>query len=281
MRYGIHDETIYKQLIARGDRFEPDGRIISRWARKGRSDRICVFGYRAVAVLCGEKIRRSLAHRMIWRHFNGPIPEGMTINHKNGDRSDNRLENIELATMKDQAHHAFYILGRKMRRKLTFAMVHEIRQRMAAGHTVGSIARDFCVGIGTIENLWKNKIWKEVNWGRNRNLMLAERAISLAHKHASRPTKVEPVARIDRMTPVVHAIRRDMAAGMTKAEVAERNGVNAKTVDNIWSCGKWRRIPWERPKSEMQLERTTALMDRGILHRQNYDAMMAKLGCVD
>lgn len=39
-----------------------------------------------------------LAHRIIWEMHNGKIPEGMEIDHINHDRSDNRIENLRLAS---------------------------------------------------------------------------------------------------------------------------------------------------------------------------------------
>lgn len=35
-------------------------------------------------------------HRAVWRKQNGEIPEGYIIHHKNGDKTDNRMENLEL-----------------------------------------------------------------------------------------------------------------------------------------------------------------------------------------
>ena len=40
-------------------------------------------------------------HRMVWEGFNGEIPFGMEINHINHDPHDNRLENLELITHKE------------------------------------------------------------------------------------------------------------------------------------------------------------------------------------
>lgn len=37
-------------------------------------------------------------HRLVWEAFNGPIPEGMQVNHINEVKTDNRLENLNLLT---------------------------------------------------------------------------------------------------------------------------------------------------------------------------------------
>jgi hypothetical protein len=45
-------------------------------------------------------------HRAMWEAFVGPIPEGMEINHKNLDRTDNRLDNLELLSHRENIQHA-------------------------------------------------------------------------------------------------------------------------------------------------------------------------------
>lgn len=42
--------------------------------------------------------REVYEHRVIWEAANGPIPAGMVIDHVNGDRADNRLENLRTGT---------------------------------------------------------------------------------------------------------------------------------------------------------------------------------------
>ena len=37
-------------------------------------------------------------HRVIWEMFNGAIPKDMEIDHINNNRSDNRIENLQLLT---------------------------------------------------------------------------------------------------------------------------------------------------------------------------------------
>ncbi len=44
-------------------------------------------------------------HRVIWFYFKGEIPEGMQIDHINGDKLDNRLENLRCVTPYDNTHN--------------------------------------------------------------------------------------------------------------------------------------------------------------------------------
>ena len=50
----------------------------------------------ATEVTFGEKTYKT--SRIIWYLFNGPIPEGLVIDHLNGDPWDNRIENLECKT---------------------------------------------------------------------------------------------------------------------------------------------------------------------------------------
>lgn len=43
-----------------------------------------------------KEYRYKYMHRYVWELHNGPIPPGYAIHHKNGDKGDNTIENLEL-----------------------------------------------------------------------------------------------------------------------------------------------------------------------------------------
>ena len=48
----------------------------------------------------GDKPKSIVVHRFIWECFNGEIPENKVIDHINGERTDNRLCNLQMMTQK-------------------------------------------------------------------------------------------------------------------------------------------------------------------------------------
>lgn len=57
-------------------------------------------GYLTVPLFQNGKHYTKRVHRLVWVAYNGSIPDGLEINHKNEVRDDNRLENLELMTHK-------------------------------------------------------------------------------------------------------------------------------------------------------------------------------------
>ena len=53
-------------------------------------------GYNIISV----KGKQWREHRYVWTQANGEIPKGMEIDHINGKRDDNRIENLQMLTNK-------------------------------------------------------------------------------------------------------------------------------------------------------------------------------------
>lgn len=81
---------------------------------RGRIEKTLCRGYRAVTSRVDKKKRVTvLQHRLVYRCFIGPIPLGMTINHKDGDKLNNKPENLEVLSLADNTRHSLYELGNR------------------------------------------------------------------------------------------------------------------------------------------------------------------------
>ena len=79
------------------------GRVKSFYGLKEKilKPKINSCGYYQV-MLWKESIGKNyLIHRLVWIAFNGQIPENMQVNHINEIKTDNRLENLNLMTPKE------------------------------------------------------------------------------------------------------------------------------------------------------------------------------------
>lgn len=87
------------EVIYKGFTVKDDGTAINRFGKKvGYKQK---NGYMYVSIN-GKQV---LMHRFVYEAFNGEIPEGYEIDHKNTVRDDNRLENLRLATPKENRNN--------------------------------------------------------------------------------------------------------------------------------------------------------------------------------
>lgn len=88
---------------------------------KGRKDVIISVekrnGYLSFGLSKNGKVKTGLVHRLVWEAFNGPIPEGMQVNHINEDKTDNRLQNLNLMTPKENSNWGTGIKRRAAKRQ--------------------------------------------------------------------------------------------------------------------------------------------------------------------
>ena len=136
----------------------------------------CSGGYARVCI-CRRKVdgsfhrsRSEMVHRIIWQSFNGPISEGLEINHKNGVKHDNRISNLEPVTKSENAAHAFRVLGRihpqrgsrAKNAKLNERDIPGLRKRMLNGESKIKLAAEYGVTVMTMYGIAWNKTWTHV-----------------------------------------------------------------------------------------------------------------------
>lgn len=80
--------------------------------RRLLSQKTTASGYKSVAFWIDGKRKMFLVHRLVMLAFVEADSIRHLVNHKNGVRHDNRLENLEWCTKSENSTHAFRVLGR-------------------------------------------------------------------------------------------------------------------------------------------------------------------------
>lgn len=68
---------------------------------------ISKHGYAVISLTNPDGTKTRSVHRAVVETFIGDIPEGMVVNHLNGDKLDNRIENLEITTRSRNTKHAY------------------------------------------------------------------------------------------------------------------------------------------------------------------------------
>jgi hypothetical protein len=143
-----------------------------RW--RSDSDRTLQFGlgshgYYGVNLYDEQHRKTSFTvHSLVMLTFAGPSG-GLQINHKNFDRTDNRLINLEYVTCSQNIRHAvdagrvvLPIGAERATAKLTDDRIREIRLLLKAGLSSRKIGAQMGVSHTTILSIGKGKIWDHV-----------------------------------------------------------------------------------------------------------------------
>lgn len=143
-----------------------------RVVRKGRM-LVChgqqSSGYLAVNLSREHQMSRKVVHRLVMQAFVGPGAYGEQVNHINGDKCDNRLENLEWVTPAENTRHAFALglrftrRGYKVKYRVTPTQVKEIRCLSAEGWSLRMLVDRFDAPMSTINRIVLRQTWKNVS----------------------------------------------------------------------------------------------------------------------
>lgn len=126
------------------------------------------YKYYEIGTTINKRKIRTKVHRVVWTFFNVSIPEGYEINHIDGNKFNNRIENLELVTHLENMKHAkargLMRTGEAHpRSKLKANDVRKIKYLLRCGDlSHKQIAIKFGVSRQTIGFISNNKIWDKV-----------------------------------------------------------------------------------------------------------------------
>lgn len=131
-------------------------------------------GYRTVRLAKNKKATTLKIHSLVAETFIGPRPDGTEINHKDGCKTNNRVENLEYVTRSENQKHA-YRLGLKTvavyepdrgedgsNAILTTDQVIEMRRLRKEGMLFRQLAKRFGVSFVCAWDAVKGKTWKHL-----------------------------------------------------------------------------------------------------------------------
>lgn len=125
-------------------------------------------GYHFLVLYNGiSKRTQKYVHRIICSTFIGEIPKGYHINHKNFNRSDNSLVNLEIVTPKENSKH-----GIKFKRhshgvthgssKIKERQVFEIKKHLKNGMNQYKIAKIYGISQSNVSCIKLGITWKHL-----------------------------------------------------------------------------------------------------------------------
>lgn len=115
-------------------------------------------GYLYVNLRKDGKSIDGTIHRLVAKTFLN-VAEKMDVNHINGNKSDNRLVNLEVATRSKNALHGMFVLNNGAA-KLTHDQAEEIKQRVKMNERQVDLAKEFNVSKQTVNQIVRGTGYK-------------------------------------------------------------------------------------------------------------------------
>lgn len=126
-------------------------------------------GYIRITLRKEGKGTKGSVHRLVLTAFSGECPKGYQCNHIDGNKLNNRIDNLEWVTPSENQRHKYDILGysrpigsKNPQSKLTEAKVKEIKLLLVKKIPVKLIAEMYKVTLKTIYNIKSESAWTHI-----------------------------------------------------------------------------------------------------------------------
>lgn len=121
------------------------------------------YGYLCITFSVGYNFKKFQIHRLVANEFLNNSENKPCVNHINGNKSDNRVENLEWCTYSENEKHSYSILGKVTngicRRKIPLKDIQIIKDLYKSNVSQYEIARKYNVSQSTIQLLVNNKTY--------------------------------------------------------------------------------------------------------------------------
>jgi len=151
------------------------GRVRNKALGRGRVANRVLFqsqdnkGYPQVYLYKGGKQTTVKVHRLVAESFLGVREDGYHVDHVDGIKTNNQLENLELVSPKENSLRARrlglqtkpYSKTKPKGKKLTFKQAQDIRSLASYGVSRKIIAEQYGIHRMTVGEIIREEIWKE------------------------------------------------------------------------------------------------------------------------
>lgn len=246
MEIKIH--PVYKLLVT------PDGVVIGK---KGKPLKPSIGnGYHVVGICFDGKYVQRKVHRLVVETYIGKIPEGYCVNHKDGDKLNNCLDNLEIVTFKENTQHAYrtgLAMGRKGSEnagsKLLLDQVLEIYDMIKNGKSNEEIGEKFNLHNRYISLMRHGKRWSHIY------KLYFSNSAPLSTGSLSLP--------IDFCLKVLDTC---MDKSKTNTQIAIEYGIDQSTISRIRNKKTWKSIWWIYDSNVTTIENTSKKMEVSRVH---------------
>lgn len=146
------------------------GRVMTEKTELIRKVNYSVGGYGRITHFYEGKVSYHYVHRIVGKAFIGNDQQKPQINHKDGQKDNNRIDNLEWVTEKENTAHAYETGLRRKRatnkgkkwKQFTKKEVISIRESLKNGISKSELARKHGVKWETIKSIEMRRTWKNI-----------------------------------------------------------------------------------------------------------------------